>query len=81
MHHGRLWQTVRALYGWGLRERAVKLLFPARMVEKVDLIPTSARKELERRVQRFMSLDDLPTTHGGKREPYECPVHGRPAKQ
>ena len=56
--------------------RAVKFLFPARMVEKVDLIPTSARKELERRVLRFVSLDDLPETHGGRRKPYDCPVHG-----
>ena len=63
--------------GWALiMWRAVKMLFPARMVEKVDLLPLSSRKELERRVLRFMSFADLPASHGGLREPYPCPVHG-----
>ena len=45
--------------------RAVKLLFPARMVEKVDLISTSSRREIEKRVLRYAALENLPERYGG----------------
>lgn len=56
--------------------RVVKFLFPARMVEKVDLLPISATKDLHKRALRFISLEDLPKSHGGRREAYTCPVTG-----
>ena len=45
--------------------RAVKVLFPARLIEKILIIPRSARAELERKLQRFVALEDLPELYGG----------------
>jgi hypothetical protein len=58
--------------------RAVKVLFPARMVEKVDLIPTPfGARALKTRVLRHVALSDLPVSHGGTRVAYPCPLAGR----
>ena len=46
--------------------RAAKFLFPARMVEKIDLISTSSRNEFEKRARRFVALEHLPESFGGR---------------
>ena len=45
--------------------KVVKLIFPARMVEKIDMISTASRRELERRTLPYVSLEDLPAFYGG----------------
>jgi len=45
--------------------RGLKYLFPPRFVEKMDLISSTNKKELERRVLRFIALEDLPADLGG----------------
>ena len=56
--------------------RVVKFLFPARMVEKLDFLPLTNKQAFEKRALRFIALEDLPKSHGGKREDYPCPVTG-----
>ena len=48
--------------------RGLKYLFPPRFVEKMDLISSKNKDELERRVLRFIALEDLPVDLGGRRE-------------
>lgn len=47
--------------------RAVKFLFPPRMVEKIDLLSTRAgrQRDLHRRALRFLALEHLPRAYGG----------------
>jgi hypothetical protein len=63
--------------GWAAAMwRVVKFLFPARMVEKLDFLPLTNKQAFEKRALRFIALEDLPKSHGGKREDYPCPVTG-----
>ena len=46
--------------------RAAKFLFPARMVEKIDLVSTAgARKEVHKRARKWIDLEQLPSSYGG----------------
>lgn len=45
--------------------RAVKYFFPKRFVEKMDMISSSSRTEMRKRVLRYVAFEDLPDEFGG----------------